>query len=160
MKVSFVAGFGPIAPDVDASYGFYHEGLGIDFEGDREYWHTDDVEGVKAFAVWPLSAAAESCFGRREWPADLPVPQAWLEFDVESPAAVDASVEELERKGYRMLVPARVEPWGQTVARVLGPEGILVGIAYTPWMHSPPGTPSPGATEAGAAAQPGGPKPL
>jgi len=27
------------------------------------------------------------------------------------------------------------EPWGQTVSRLLSPEGILVGIVYTPWMH-------------------------
>jgi len=30
-----------------------------------------------------------------------------------------------------------VEPWGQTVTRLLAPEGILVGITHTPSMRSP-----------------------
>ncbi len=40
-------------------------------------------------------------------------------------------------RGHRLIVEARVEPWAQTVARLLSPEGILVGIVYTPWMHEP-----------------------
>ena len=43
------------------------------------------------------------------WPHDVPAPSAWLELDL--------------------------EPWGQTVARLLSPEGILVGLLCTPWMH-------------------------
>jgi hypothetical protein len=42
---------------------------------------------------------------------------------------------ELESQGHRMLREAREEPWGQTTARLQSPEGILVGISYTPWMH-------------------------
>ena len=34
-----------------------------------------------------------------------------------------------------MLTEARTEPWGQTTARLLSPEGLLVGVTYTPWMH-------------------------
>ena len=40
------------------------------------------LNGVKHFALWPLTQAAESCFGMDQWPVDLPVPQAWIEFDV------------------------------------------------------------------------------
>jgi hypothetical protein len=29
----------------------------------------------------------------------------------------------------------RKEPWGQTVTRLLGPEGLLVGITHTPSMR-------------------------
>lgn len=29
-------------------------------------------------------------------------------------------------------------PWGQTVARLQDPRGLLVGISYTPWMHPAP----------------------
>jgi len=43
--------------------------------------------------------------------------------------------EELKARGYRLLVTARKEPWGQTVTRLLSPEGILVGLTYTPWMR-------------------------
>ena len=135
MKVQFVAGFGPIAPDPDASAAFYSGALGIDFEEDEGYSHTDKVPGVKAFAIWPLSQAAESTFGRSDWPDHLPTPQAWLEFDVASEAAVSEAMGELEAKGYRPLLPPKKEPWGQTVSRLLSPEGMLVGIVYTPWMH-------------------------
>ena len=40
-----------------------------------------------------------------------------------------------EAAGHRLLRGAREEPWGQTTARVLSPEGLLVGVTYTPWMH-------------------------
>jgi catechol 2,3-dioxygenase-like lactoylglutathione lyase family enzyme len=155
MNISFVAGFGPIVTDMDRSYGFYRGALGIEFEGDPGYWHTDALAGVNAFALWPLSAAAESCFGVRDWPRDVPVPQAWLEFDVESPASVGAAAEELERGGYRLLAPAREEPWGQTVARLLSPEGLLLGIAFTPWMHKGDATSAPAGVQAPSSASPG-----
>ena len=136
MKPAFVAGFGPIVRDTDASRAFWGEGLGIRLaESSPGYWTNDDLHGVKAFALWPLSQAAESCFGREAWPADLPEPQAWLELDVESPEAVAPATAELAERGYRILVDAKLEPWGQTVSHLLSPEGILVGIAYTPWMH-------------------------
>ena len=62
----------------------------------------------------------------------MPIPQAWIEFDVDDVAAATA---ELAARGYRLLVAARDEPWGQTVTRLLGPEGLLVGITATPWMR-------------------------
>ncbi len=91
-----------------------------------------------AFALWRLADAAESCFGGETWPGDLPVPQAWLEFDVDGHDAVADAAGELERAGYRLLREAELEDWGQTVARLLSPEGLLVGIAHTPWMHNQP----------------------
>jgi catechol 2,3-dioxygenase-like lactoylglutathione lyase family enzyme len=141
MRISFVAGFGPIIRDASAANGFWRDGLGIAFEEPAPgYFTNDTLEGVKAFAMWPLSQAAESTFGTPEWPADLPAPQAWLEFDVESAEAVGAAVEELRAAGHRVLREAHEEPWGQTTGRLLSPEGLLVGIAFTPWMHeSSPG---------------------
>jgi hypothetical protein len=56
---------------------------------------------------------------------------------VESPAAVAEAIAELEAAGHRILSGSKLEPWGQTTSRLLSPEGILVGIAYTPWMHDP-----------------------
>ncbi len=136
MKVKFVAGFGPIVRDLETSKRFYKDALGIPLvAGPEEYLHTDELEGVKAFALWRLEDAAESTFGTKRWPADVPVPQAWLEFDVESAEAVGEAAAELESAGYRMLVKAREEPWKQTVSRLLSPEGLLVGVVYTPWMH-------------------------
>jgi catechol 2,3-dioxygenase-like lactoylglutathione lyase family enzyme len=156
MRISFVAGFGPIVTDMDQSYRFYRDALGIEFEGDESYWHTDALGGVKAFALWPLSAAAESCFGVQDWPRDVPVPQAWLEFDVEDVAAVSAAVDELEGRGFKLLAPSREEPWGQTVARLLSPEGLLLGIAYTPWMHDGEHRAGENAAEATPAGHPAG----
>jgi catechol 2,3-dioxygenase-like lactoylglutathione lyase family enzyme len=128
MKVLFVAGFGPIVREPEASEAFYTGTLGLSFERDGDYLHTEQLAGAKTFALWPLSQAAESCFGTKAWPTDIPVPQAWLEFDVEN---LTAATEELKAKGYNLLVEARKEPWGQIVTRLLGPEGLLVGVTYT-----------------------------
>jgi catechol 2,3-dioxygenase-like lactoylglutathione lyase family enzyme len=140
MRISFVAGFGPIVRDIDASRAFWGAGLGIGLEEAAPgYFTNDDLEGVKAFALWPLTQAAESTFGSDAWPEDVPTPSVWLELDVESPAAVTEAVAELEAAGHRVLRGVHEEPWGQTTSRLLSPEGILVGITYTPWMHGDPG---------------------
>src|SRR5918994_1118989 len=96
MKVSFIAGFGPIIRDPDDAHAFWRDGLGIAFEEPAPgYFTNDDLEGVKAFAMWPLSQAAEATFGSTDWPGELPVPQAWLELDVPSAEAVAEAIEEL-----------------------------------------------------------------
>ena len=133
MKVLFVAGFGPVTPDVAATRHFYVDVLGLPLSEEDEYLHTEDLDGVKGFGVWPLHQAAESCFGKSEWPSDIPVPQGWLEFDVED---IDEATKELEERGYKVLVSKRKEPWGQTVTRLLGPEGLLVGLTITPSFRS------------------------
>lgn len=132
MRVDFIAGFGPIVDDMQASRALYQDALGLPLEGDATYLSTDAIPGSKHFALWPLSGAAQSCFGTDQWPADLPAPHAWIEFDVEDVAAATA---ELEGKGYHMLLAAKQEPWGQTVARLLSPEGLLVGVTYTPALR-------------------------
>jgi hypothetical protein len=136
MKVAFVAGFGPITTDTTASLAFWRDDLRLPMEEIApDYWGTDDVPGVKAFAAWPLAEAAESCFGQKTWPDHVPVPQAWMEMDVLGADEVGAAAAELESAGHRLLKQPTTEPWGQTVARLLSPEGLLVGITYTPWMH-------------------------
>ena len=136
MKISFVAGFGPIVRDVDASRAFWGSGLGIELEeAAPSYYATDDLAGVKAFALWPLSQAGASTFGSEAWPDAIPAPQAWIELDVASVDEVSAAVAELQGAGHRLLREVHEEPWGQTTSRLLSPEGLLVGITYTPWMH-------------------------
>jgi len=136
IKVLFVAGFGPIVSDPKASAAFYKETLGLELEAmpdNADYMHGDKTEGVKHFALWPLSQAAESCFGKSDWPTDVaPSPTSWIEFDVEDVAAAS---EALKARGHKLLVDNRKEPWGQTVTRLLSPEGVLVGITFTPWMR-------------------------
>lgn len=131
--VLFIAGFGPIVRDSGASLKLYREALGISFQEETGgYFHTGDLKGAKEFALWPLSQAAQLCFGDANWPSSVPAPQAWLEFDVED---VEKTTAELESRGYRMLIRNKKEPWGQTVSRFISPEGILVGITFTPWMR-------------------------
>jgi hypothetical protein len=133
IKVLFIAGFGPIIRDATAGWRLYGHALGIRFkEESGGYLHTEVLAGANSFALWPLSQAAQSCFGTASWPDEIPVPQAWLEFDVDS---VERATAALESRGYRMLVKNRKEPWGQTVSRFLAPEGLLVGITVTPWMR-------------------------
>jgi uncharacterized glyoxalase superfamily protein PhnB len=63
------------------------------------------------------------------------VPQVSVEFDVADVAGVQAAADELAAAGYELLHPVREEPWGQTVVRLLSPEGAILGISYVPSMH-------------------------
>jgi hypothetical protein len=133
LKVLFIAGFGPIVHESGESRKLYRDVLGIAFTEESDgYLHTEAVPGAKTFALWPLSQVAQSCFGKDSWPENIPTPQAWLEFDVES---VETATDALESSGYRVLVKNKKEPWGQIVSRFLSPEGLLVGITFTPIMR-------------------------
>jgi catechol 2,3-dioxygenase-like lactoylglutathione lyase family enzyme len=138
VNVIFMASVAVIAPDPPKSRELFVDALGLPLEaspGD-DYFHTDRIEGSKHFGVWPLTQAAQACFGVDQWPADRPVPQASIEFEVENAAAVAAAAEELEGKGFELLHGAREEPWGQTVARLLSIEGAIIGISYAPALHA------------------------
>lgn len=51
---------------------------------------------------------------------------------------LEGATRELEASGYKLLVKASTEPWGQVVSRMLSPEGMLVGVTMTPWMRNSP----------------------
>jgi hypothetical protein len=73
VKVLFIAGFGPIVRE--ASCKLYRQFLSIGFkEEGGGYLHTEDLKGAKSFALWPLSQAAQSCFGKDCWPGDSRAP--------------------------------------------------------------------------------------
>ena len=138
MNIAFVASIGVIAADPPESRKLYVDALGLPLQpqqGDGEYYSSEEVSGTKHFGVWPLTEAAQACFGSDEWPSDRTVPQVSLEFEVDDPEAVAAAAEELERAGFELLHGSRTEPWGQTVARLLSIEGSIVGISYAPWLH-------------------------
>ena len=135
LKILFVAGFGPVVSNYDQTRKLYRDVFGITFqEYENGYMFTEPgvLEGVKHFALWPLSHAAQNCYGKDDWPDDIPMPQAWIEFDVED---VQEAADYLKAQGYRLLFEPRKEPWGQTVTRFIDPEGILVGITHTPWLR-------------------------
>jgi hypothetical protein len=100
--------------------------------GKDGYLHTEALDGVKSFCSVATLAGGAIVFRHRLWPGEIPLPQAWLEFDVDS---VEQATAELESRGHRMLIKAKKEPWGQTVSRFIGPEGFLIGITFTAWMR-------------------------
>lgn len=137
MRIEFVSSIALITPDPPRSRQLYIDTLGLPLSGQTAdgYLHSEEVPGTKHFGVWPLSQAAEACFGAAEWPADLALPQVSVEFDVADVASVQAAADELVATGHELLHPVREEPWGQTVVRLLSPEGAIVGISYVPSMH-------------------------
>ena len=137
MNIEFLSTVAVIAPDPPHSSKLYVDTFGLPLDGDAgDYQHSEQIGGCKSFGIWPLSQAAEACFGTSEWPAGRPVPQVSIEFDVRDPAAVIPSAQELEQAGFSLLHPPRTEPWGQTVVRLQSPEGAIVGISYIPMFHN------------------------
>ena len=137
MQIQFISSFAVITQDPAESRRLYVDALGLPLQaadGD-DYLHSEDIGGSNHFGVWPLAQAAQACFGTPEWPSDRPVPQASVEFEVDDAAAVEAAAKEMEERGYPLLHHARQEPWGQTVARLISPENVVVGISYAPWQH-------------------------
>jgi catechol 2,3-dioxygenase-like lactoylglutathione lyase family enzyme len=136
MDVRFITSIAVITTDPSASRGLYVDALGLSLtaEGDG-YLHSEDIDGCKSFGIWPLTQAAQACFGTPDWPSDRPVPQASVEFEVEDPVAVQVAADELKEKGFTLLHDARAEPWGQTVARLQSGEGAIIGLSFAPSMH-------------------------
>ena len=123
--------------DPAQSRKLYVDALGLPLsacEG-SDYWSSEHISAVKHFGIWPFAEAAQACFGQPAWPDDRPVPEASIEFEVADLPAVGAAADELEERGFALLHGAREEPWGQTVARLLSPEGLIVGLSYTPALR-------------------------
>jgi catechol 2,3-dioxygenase-like lactoylglutathione lyase family enzyme len=136
MKVQFISSVSVIAADPAESRRLYVDALGLPLEElADDYYASEKIGGSNHFGVWPLAQAAQACFGTPDWPTDVTVPQVSIEFEFGSADEIAAAAEELERKGHVMLHPVRTEPWGQAVARLLSPEGSIVGLSYAPWQH-------------------------
>ena len=137
MHVQFITSVATVTAEPERSRSLYVDALGLPLdhaEGD-DYYHSEQIGGSKHFGVWPLAQAAQACFGVADWPADHPVPQASIEFELAEPDAVSSAAQELNDRGFPILHDARTEPWGQTVARLLSPEGLIIGLSYAPSMH-------------------------
>ena len=136
MKIEFIASMAVITSDPGASRRLYLDALGLPLKQlDGDYFASEEIEGCKHFGVWPLAQAAEACFGTSTWPEDILRPQLSLEFEVADADAVAEGAEELRSQGYELLHGAKTEPWGQTVARLIGPEGAIIGLSYAPQLH-------------------------
>ncbi len=125
MEIKCISGFASITKDPAASASLYEDALGLPLEKMDDYRFMDKFPpGANHFGVWPLSMAANSCFGQGgEWPDHIPEPTATIEFELADAAAVEAAVQEMkERGGQEFVHETRTEPWGgQTVARFMSP---------------------------------------
>ena len=136
MNIESVASVAVITADPAVSRRLYVDALGLPLKQlDGEYFASEEIPGCRHFGVWPLTQAAEACFGTSAWPGDVAVPQMSLEFELADERAVVDGAEELQSEGYSLLHGAKTEPWGQTVARLLSPEGVVVGLSYAPSLH-------------------------
>ena len=137
MEIEFVSGVAVIAPDPAQipQPVRRHSRAAPDKPGWRLLSQRADTRASSTSAFGRCSEAAQACFGTEQWPAHLAVPQVSVEFDVADVARVQDAADELEAAGHQLLHPPRQEPWGQTVVRLLSPEGAIVGISYIPSMH-------------------------
>lgn len=135
MKVEGIAGFAVITESPGISKALYRDVLQLPMKEKDDYLSMDRFDGANHFGVWPLSMAAKSCFDQDEWPADIPKPQVTIEFELSDIEAVHAAVNEMKAAGQDFVHEVRLEPWGQTIARFLSPEGALIGLSFAPWLH-------------------------
>lgn len=137
MDIEFIATVAVITRDPEKSRALFVEALGLPLEAGpgSDYLHSERIEGSEHFGIWPLWEAAHACFGSSKWPADRPVPQVSVEFEVRDVDAVQSAAEELRERGFALLHDRREEPWGQTVARLQSADGAIIGISFTPSLH-------------------------
>ena len=69
MDVQFIASVAVITSDPSVSRRLYVDALGLPLTGSQDdYLHSEDIDGSKSFGVWPLTQAAQACFGTPDWP--------------------------------------------------------------------------------------------
>jgi catechol 2,3-dioxygenase-like lactoylglutathione lyase family enzyme len=136
VKIEFITSVAVITSDATASRALYMDALGLPLKQlDGDYFASEEVTGCRHFGVWPLAQAAEACFGTPTWPDDVAKPQLSVEFEVADVSAVSEGAQELRARGYDLLHDAKTEPWGQVVARLLSPDGAVLGLSYAPSLH-------------------------
>jgi hypothetical protein len=135
MRGLFVAGFGSIVREREASRHFYGDDLGtrLDAEADG-YLHTEGLAGGKDLRALAARASGGAVLRRPTVARTRPRPARLARVRRGRSGGRDVGA---THQGVCPLGRARVEPWGQTVTRLLAPEGILVGVTHTPSMRGP-----------------------
>src|SRR6266581_8307002 len=111
MDILFITSVAVVVADPPQARRLFMDALGLPLEGEGDgYYSSGHIPGSNHFGVWPLSEAAQACFGTAEWPGDRVVPQASIEFEVRDAEAVAAAGDELRHAGYELVHPARTEP--------------------------------------------------
>jgi hypothetical protein len=129
MQVTGMSGFGPVLSDTTEQEKLCTDDLGIAFEEVYDdYRFTEHLKGARHFSLMPLSRLPTSLFDGSAWPADVTVRQAWVEFQVDD---IDAATQELQDRGYTLLVRA-------------APAAPRAGLPREPPPASSPGRPADG----------------
>ena len=122
--------------DLDGSIGFYRDGLGFPME-DRD--EDDDV------AFFPLEGTWLALYPRSLLAQDATIPDSkpgfsgmTLAHNVESKAAVDATLELADAAGARIVKPAAETFWGGYSGYFADPDDHLWEIAYPPLSEDGP----------------------
>jgi|1186.fasta_scaffold210098_2 hypothetical protein len=93
MDIEFIAAIAVIAPDAEKSRELFIGALGLPLEAadGSDCFHSERIDGTKHFGVWPLSEAAQACYGTAKWPEGHTVPQVSVEFEVHDADAVESA---------------------------------------------------------------------
>ena len=75
MDILVITSTAVVVADPPQSRRLFIDTLGLALEGEDDgYYSSGSIPGSKHFGIWPLSQAAEACFGTPTWPADRVVP--------------------------------------------------------------------------------------
>lgn len=130
--IRHLAGIAEIVDDLEAAVSFYRNDLGLEVDDSVSADYASvKIPGVIHFGLWSRQAAAEATHGDRT-AVDRVTPGLTIEFEVDE---VPAASQALERRGLKLIHGPKVEPWGQTTARLSLPSGAICGIAETPWAR-------------------------
>ncbi len=114
--------------DVNASLTFFESAFGFE----RRFFNEEDGSAYGELATGETVLAFAS-----HQLAESNLPGSYRKLDGDQPVAfelaivtedVDAAIKQAVEAGGELLVPAKQKPWGQTVAYVRAPDGLLIEI--------------------------------
>jgi len=126
--------------DLDRSLAFYRDGLGLPTKGGvgTEFEHGAvaffDLQPGLRLAIWPRASLAHDA-GLPEAPGSAT--ELSLAHNVNSPAEVDAVMEQASRAGGRVVKPAQRAFWGGYAGYFQDPDGHLWEVAWNPAIAVP-----------------------
>jgi len=126
--------------DLERSLAFYRDGLGFPTKGivGTEFEHGAvaflDLQPGLRLAIWPRASLAHDA-GLPEAPGSAT--ELSLAHNVNSPAEVDAVMEQASRAGGRVVKPAQRAFWGGYAGYFQDPDGHLWEVAWNPAIAVP-----------------------
>lgn len=126
--------------DLERSLVFYRDGLGFPTKGivGSEFEHGAvaflDLQPGLRLAIWPRASLAHDA-GLPEAPGSAT--ELSLAHNVNSPAEVDAVMEQASRAGARVVKPAQRAFWGGYAGYFQDPDGHLWEVAWNPAIAVP-----------------------